>query len=307
MAERRWAGHECKNLGRIVGRGREASRGPKRKVGRGPIGECDAGLLVAIRHCRIGHAHERGRGARRHARHELWQVEERSRRCAKPGHFAGKKWTKVAFAFAPAQEFAPIVARDRADRFRNGNEPILLMVDLAIGFQAVVACAHAMQGDQDHRQVIGETKRKLPAPLPRPGDGPLESLLRGGGLMRRDGARRRRAHEILQCTSSCCYRIRRGLESASQSSPRISLASRRADNGPSPKQWNPTTRKAAWRKRATRRALPVFAVPVRSDREAEQARRPWSPRRKDAPERAQWARRARVPGPLRKRSRPPPA
>src|SRR6202035_2559978 len=101
-------------------------------------------------------------------------------RCAEPRDLASKKCSMVRFALALAQEPAPIVARDRADRFRNGNEPVLLLVDLAIGFQTVVACAHAMQRDQDHRQMIGETKRKFRAPLSGPGDGPLEALLRRG-------------------------------------------------------------------------------------------------------------------------------
>src|SRR5271154_1986654 len=76
------------------------------------------------------------------------------------------------------------------------------MVGIAIGLQALVARAPAMQRDQDHRQVIGKAERELPAPLSRPGEGPLESLLRRGVLMRSDGARRRRSHELLQCASS---------------------------------------------------------------------------------------------------------
>jgi hypothetical protein len=44
-----------------------------------------------------------------------------------------------------------------------------------------------------------------------------------------------RADAALMSSSNallCCYRIRPGLESASQSSPTLSLVSRRADNGP---------------------------------------------------------------------------
>ena len=112
-----------------------------------------------------------------------------------------KPFIGQAAALALPQEYAPIVARDRPDRFWNGNEPVLLLIDMAVGFQPFVAGAHAMQGDQDHRQVIGETKRKFRAPLSRPGDGPLETVLRRGVPMRSDGARRRRSHEHLQCAS----------------------------------------------------------------------------------------------------------
>ena len=177
--------------------GASALRGPKRKVGRGPIAEGDAGLLVAVRHRRIGHAHERVRSARRHAGHELRQIEQGGRRRAKPRHFAGKKCAIVAFALALAEKRAPILARDRADTLGHGNEAVLPTIDLAIGLQSFVARAHAMQRDQDHRQVIGEAERELRAPLSRPGDGPRESLVRRGVPMRSDGARPRRSHELL--------------------------------------------------------------------------------------------------------------
>src|SRR6478609_7403741 len=91
--------------------------------------------------------------------------------------------------------------RDLAHWWRNGNEPILLTINVAIGFEPFVACAHAMQGDQDHRQMVGEKERKFRAPLSRPGDGPLEPFVGRGVLMRSDGARRRRSHEHLQCAS----------------------------------------------------------------------------------------------------------
>src|SRR5580692_11992250 len=86
------------------------------------------------------------------------------------------------------------------------------MIDVAIGFKPFVARAHTMQGDQDHRQVIGETKRKFRAPPSRPGDGSIESLSRRAVLVRRDSARRRRAHELLRC-ASCIFIARSRLES----------------------------------------------------------------------------------------------
>ena len=150
---------------------------PSGQIGRGPIAERDAGFLVAVGHRRIGHAHERMERARRHAGHELRQVMDGCRRCAEPRHFAGEERPIVAFTLALAQELTPIVARDLGRRFGNGNEPVPLMVDLAIGFQAFVACAHAMQRDQNHRQVIGEKEGELGAPLSRPCDRPLESAL----------------------------------------------------------------------------------------------------------------------------------
>ncbi len=118
--------------------------------------------------------------ARRNARHELGQVVEGGWRRAEPRDFAGEERAIVAFALALAEELAPIVARDLADRLGNGNEPVLLMIDIAIGFEPFVARAHAMQGDQDHRQVIGEAEREFRAPLSRPRDGPLEPLSRRG-------------------------------------------------------------------------------------------------------------------------------
>ena len=63
------------------------------------------------------------------------------------------------------------------------------MIDVAIGFQPFVACAHPVQGDHDHRQVIGEKERELGAPLSRPCDSPLESVL----ASRRSDAKRQRA------------------------------------------------------------------------------------------------------------------
>ena len=101
------------------------ARGPERKVGRGPIGERDAGFLVAVGHRRIGHAHERMRGARRNAGHELRQVVQGGWRRAEPRDFASEKCAIVAFALALAEKLTPIVARDLADRLRNGNEPVL--------------------------------------------------------------------------------------------------------------------------------------------------------------------------------------
>ena len=46
-------------------------------------------------------------------------------------------------ALALAQKFAPILAGDLADRRGDRNEAVLLMIDAAIGFQPVVARAHA--------------------------------------------------------------------------------------------------------------------------------------------------------------------
>ena len=52
------------------------------------------------------------------------------------------------------------------------------MVDMGIGLEPIVACAHAIERDQDHRQVIGEKEREFRAPLSRPGESPLEPVPR---------------------------------------------------------------------------------------------------------------------------------
>ena len=103
------------------------------------------------------------------------------RRRAEPGHFAGEERPIVAFTLALAQELAPIVVRDLARRIGNGNEAVLLTVDLTIGFEPFVACAHPMQRDQNHRQMIGEKEGELGAELSRPCDRPLESMLASRG------------------------------------------------------------------------------------------------------------------------------
>src|ERR1700733_15716785 len=120
------------------------------------------------------------RGARGHAGDELWQVEEGGRRCAETRDLVGKEGALVASALALAKKLTPIVARDLADPCGDGNEAVLPMIDMAIGLQSLVARAHAMQRDQDHRQVIGEAEWKFRAPLSRPGDRPLEAVLRRG-------------------------------------------------------------------------------------------------------------------------------
>ena len=67
------------------------------------------------------------------------KIEQGGRRRAEPSDFAREKRPVVALALPLAKEFAPIVARDLADPLRNGREPILLVIEVAIGFQPFVA------------------------------------------------------------------------------------------------------------------------------------------------------------------------
>ena len=94
--------HVSEHLRRILGRGLSSSWGAEGQVGRGPIAERDACLLVAVGHCRIGHTHQSVRGARRNPGHELRQVEQGGRGPAKAPHFGGEEGAIVAFAFALA-------------------------------------------------------------------------------------------------------------------------------------------------------------------------------------------------------------
>jgi hypothetical protein len=114
-------------------------------------------------------------------------------------NLAGEEKAIVALTLALAETFAPIIPSDFADSFGRGNEPVHVTVDVTIGFQSFRAGAHAIERDQHHWQMIGETIGEFRAPASRPGHGALGGW--GKGRVRpRLGrmARRQGRHELLQ-------------------------------------------------------------------------------------------------------------
>ena len=194
----------------------------ERKIGCGPIGERDPGLLIAVGQRCVGHAHERVQRACRQTSEKQRQVKNGGLGGAEARDFVGEERAVVALALALAQKITPILAVDFADRRGNGNQPVLLVVDTAVGFQPIIARAHAMQRDQNHRQVIGETDREFHTPLSRPSHRPLESVRSCWGSSRADcRARRRHTHERLPSHSGLLLHPRR-LEKRFRPRPTVS-------------------------------------------------------------------------------------
>ncbi len=147
----------------VVGLGGRARRGRQGQVAAGPIAERCADLGgVGAEHA-VGEPHQGVQGAARDARRQGRQIGRQGAPNAEPGDLPVEEGAGVGLPPPVAQHRGPPVAAEGLDRRGLGQEPVAVAVDGKKGRHPVSVRPHAVERDQDHREMVGQHVGELDA------------------------------------------------------------------------------------------------------------------------------------------------